>query len=641
MELRLSKSQKRIRLGIELGSGGEGKVFAIEGDNSRVAKIYSTPPDRPKINKLIAMTEMANPSILQVAAWPVDVLEDSHGTAKGFIMPLVAARKEIHDLYSPKGRAESFPDADFRFLLHSGANIARAFATVHREGHVVGDVNHGNLLVGPDATVMLIDCDSFQIQQGTQLFTCDVGVPLFLPPELHGGSFRGIKRTINHDRFGLAVMLFHLLYMGRHPFAGRYLGRGDMPIERAVAERRFAYGPNRALHNMERPPATVPLEAMGDIVSQYFIRAFEANSTIGERPSAEMWVQAIENLKGNLRICGKVSRHHYLNSLADCPWCKVESESGVRLFGNRIIHAGVTGTVNVDVLWRAITSIRPPTPAPTIPSERPWTPPSDLDLPSQFLKNLRLAIGVSLLLVGVVACSASKKGNYLSITILSYIAAFAVWPRVSSEVLNKAEQELKTARTEWESALALWKREASGESFEARIKELTQKKNRLLHLPTERNQKLAKLRADHQNRQRDRYLDRFRIDGRKIPGIGPGRIAMLASYGIETAADVTHAKVIQIPGFGPSLTFELTNWRHYHEGNFRYNPNEPIDPRDIAAIDSEIEQQRRNLIAALQHGARDLSRLSDEVSGARGRLMPILERQWTAYKCAELRRQSL
>jgi DNA-binding helix-hairpin-helix protein with protein kinase domain len=34
--------------------------------------------------------------------------------------------------------------------------------------------------------------------------------------------------------------------MGRHPFAGRYLGLGEMPIERAIAECRFAYSRDSA-----------------------------------------------------------------------------------------------------------------------------------------------------------------------------------------------------------------------------------------------------------------------------------------------------------------------------------------------------------------------------------------------------------
>lgn len=49
-----------------------------------------------------------------------------------------------------------------------------------------------------------------------------------------------------------------MLFMGRHPFAGRYLGSGEMPIPRAIKECRFAYGARRTAVQMEKPPGRQP-----------------------------------------------------------------------------------------------------------------------------------------------------------------------------------------------------------------------------------------------------------------------------------------------------------------------------------------------------------------------------------------------
>lgn len=179
------------------------------------------------------MVDAACPELLRVAAWPKDLVLD-RGQVAGFVMPRIGARSDVHELYSPKSRASAFPEADFRFLVHVAANIARAFATVHARGHVIGDVNHGHLLVGGDGRVLLIDADSFQVAVGGIVHTCDVGVPLFTAPEFAGSDFRGLRREPNHDLFGLAVLLFHMLFMGRHPYAGVWSGAGDMPIERAI-----------------------------------------------------------------------------------------------------------------------------------------------------------------------------------------------------------------------------------------------------------------------------------------------------------------------------------------------------------------------------------------------------------------------
>jgi len=587
------------------------------------------------------MVESATPSILKIAAWPTDLIVDAKGKPLGFVMPRVIARRDIHELYSPKSRADTFPEADFRFLVHVACNVARAFAVVHGQNHVLGDVNHGNVLVGPDGTVILIDCDSFQIARGAHVFTCDVGVPLFTPPELHGQCFRGLRRTPNHDRFGLAVLLFHLLCMGRHPFAGRYTGSGDMPIERAVAEYRFAYGPDRKVNAMERPPGTIQIEALGTTVSQLFIKAFGHAESKPGRPDARGWIHALENLEASLRVCSQASWHHYPSDLGACPWCAVEAQTGVRLFGVRIGGVGASGTIDLGVLWQAITTIPDPGADPELPSARPWKPRPNVKLPKGTLIRLRKALGLCLFCAGLTACYALAKNDATTVGGLFYWLAFAIWPRVSAEKKAEADQAIAAARTQWDATLNRWHQEASGAVFITKMEELKKARSQLANLPNERRRQLAKLDAERQSRQKLRYLDRFRIDRAKIKGIGTGRTAMLTSFGIETAADINGSKIMQIPGFGESLTRELTQWRRNHEQNFRFNPNVPVDRREIAVIDRALESRRQSLTLTLQQGPATLQRLNTEIRAARVRLMPVLEKAWNDLKIAEVRRNVL
>ena len=93
MQLTLTRARASVRLGHELGRGGEGEVFAVEGQKDRVAKIYSIPPNHLKIQKLLTMAEATTPSLLKIAAWPVDLLSDSKGTVRGFMMPRINARR--------------------------------------------------------------------------------------------------------------------------------------------------------------------------------------------------------------------------------------------------------------------------------------------------------------------------------------------------------------------------------------------------------------------------------------------------------------------------------------------------------------------------------------------------------------------
>ena len=281
-------------------------------------------------------------------------------------MPRVDGHKDIHTLYSPRSRKAEFPAADWRFLVRAAANTARAFAAIHECGCVIGDVNHGGVCVSDKATVRLIDCDSFQVTVGTRRFLCEVGVPTFTPPELQGKPFRGVARSPNHDNFGLAVLIFHLLFMGRHPFAGRFLGRGDMSIEKAIAEFRFAYGADRAVFRMEPPPNVPSVAIASQGVASLVERAFSRGGVRdGGRPAAREWVSCLDGLERQLKTCHVNSSHHYVVGLDHCPWCRLEAATGAVLF-SFVIKSAPTGGGDIAALWAGIVAIPHPGPAPSL-----------------------------------------------------------------------------------------------------------------------------------------------------------------------------------------------------------------------------------------------------------------------------------
>jgi DNA-binding helix-hairpin-helix protein with protein kinase domain len=557
------------------------------------------------------MTRAANPSLLRIAAWPSDILTDRKGSVWGFVMPRVATKQDIHELYSPKSRSEAFPEADFRLVVHVATNVAKAFATLHKEGHIVGDVNHGNLLVGPDGTVTLIDCDSFQVTQGIDVYTCDVGVPLFMAPELQGKTLRGLQRTENHDRFGLAVLLFHLLYMGRHPYAGRYDGTEEMPIERAIEEFRFAYGTDRRANRMERPPGTIPLEAMGAGIAELFGRAF-ARSGVQERPDAEAWVGALEKLAAGLRLCEAANWHHYPGHLESCPWCEVEAATGARLFGPKMALGGVDGILDLAAILAGVAAIPAPGPDPALPSERPWRPPPDAGLP--------------------------RRGTRQARRLLRRVRA-----RSRPTRQDRAVADVACARTrdEWERTLALWHRQATGKAFEDHRRSVLDAVAQLEAMVDERPRRMARLEAEREARQFQRYMDGFRIDRANIHRIGPSRTAMLASYGIETAADVDRRSILKIPGFNRVLANDLVRWRDRQARGFKLRPNEPVDRRDIDAMDRELAQRRKELLTRVEQAPTYLRAFALEIGAARQRLIPLLEDAWNAMNLAEAKRRAL
>jgi len=80
----------------------------------------------------------------------------------------------------------------------------------------------------------------------------------------------------------------------------------------------------------------------------------------------------------------------------------------------------------------------------------------------------------------------------------------------------------------------------------------------------------------------------------------------LESFGVETAADVTWANVMSIPGFGPALTDRVMKWRLKLENGFQFNQNAPLDPRDVALVEQKIARMRQELQRQLAIGPREL-----------------------------------
>jgi hypothetical protein len=151
-----------------------------------------------------------------------------------------------------------------------------------------------------------------------------VGTPEFTPPELQGKPLDRLTRTANHDAFGLAVLIFNLLFMGRHPFSGRYLSSGEMPLERAIEEFRFAYSARRNKTRMEPPPNVPLLTDIPADMRDAFETAFGKAGVTG-RPQAADWVRLIGLAEKQVIACRASLAHQYLKPGRSCPWCRMEA----------------------------------------------------------------------------------------------------------------------------------------------------------------------------------------------------------------------------------------------------------------------------------------------------------------------------
>lgn len=618
-----------VDIGRELGKGGEGSVFDVPALSNEVAKLYHKAPDRKKQAKLSFMASTADAKLLNYIAWPQETLHPNRGgPVIGFLMPKVSGKDPIHMVYSPAHRRQDYPKAAWDFLLYVARNIAASFETVHAHGHIIGDVNQNSFMVGRDSKVVLIDSDSFQVNAHGTMHLCEVGVSHFTPPELQSlSSFDGFTRTTNHDNFGLALLIFHVLFGGRHPYSGVPLrsGVGDA-LETDIKNFRYAYARDNQARGFSPPPRSIPVSMLPDAMESMFHLAFTEKGASGARPSAQQWVAALDNLRGGLKKCNASSMHLYPDHLGSCPWCALEKQ-GVAYFvdlGTTFTQTS-TGFVLTQV-WAVIQSV--PAPAPlSIPTPGNFTVTAQA-LPAgvpgdgtiTFYRLLAVGIGIA---IAVAAPKAMFWG--IVVGVIGWFMASSAGSSERAAERSRRSAAQQAAKKEYDELVERVQRDAGPAGFQAKRAELSKLRDEHQGLPQAEKQELDKLHSTAHDRQKQKFLDTCFIDSASISGVGPARKAALRSFGIETAADVSRSKVMQVRGFGESLTRAVTDWKASCERRFVFNAAAAVTAADRDAVRSKFGARKVSIEAALSRGAGELQNFRQRAATQMAQLQPQLE----------------
>lgn len=651
MTLYFDSRGQTVRTGHKLGSGGEGDVFEVEGRSDLVAKIYHRTVSPESAEKLRLMTSLASESLMRCAAVPVAVIGDRReGQVSGILMPRVRGHLEIHSLYSPAHRKTHFPDKDWSFLIHVATNIAAVFDTVHQHGLVIGDVNQGNILVSPRGTVVLIDCDSFQVNDAGRYYPCEVGVAHFTPPELQGRSFQGLQRTVNHDLFGLAILIFHLLCMGRHPYAGRFVGQGDPPpIEKAIEEHRYAYSTSEKTL-LVPPPQTLLLPAVMPGVAGLFERAFLKGSERSEsRPDEGEWYRALRDLKSQLKPCAADIGHKYPNYLGTCPWCSLEREGAPNFFASVTAHlvGRREGELSADIhhLWQPIVEIRQHAKECVIEKVSfAKLPIQHNPIPERIVQNQAFSQLLGWVWLGATGLLLTTWWNpFLLMTSSAMVAGFGIWRLVLiwfyglGTEISRRERKLKEAINRMLSL----EQEATRELDSVRValdREFSQLELTVAAVEGLQKRYQADLDAFNlqmERRQLEAFLQSHLIRQARIPLISDWQKSTLESFGIETAFDLNEVRLANIMGFGSLAISALMDWKKHIQDQFRFKPREKIPAVERNTILAKYLRQREGFEEDLISGRDSFELLLNQLKEVKSRYQIRLEMAARDAKQAE------
>ena len=326
-----------------LGKGGEGSVYSVISHSipdippaeKLVAKIYHNPEEENRKAKLKAM--VISPVSDKAVAWPKALVFDAEKQFQGYLMLKLekASNREWLYLANTKERNKNAPDFDTRYAFMAIRNLAAAILAVHNSGHLVGDINESNIFVREDASVLIVDSDSMQIEdnQGV-IYPCVVGKPEYTAPELSYGSFRDNYRTSATDIFAFSVASFQLLTGGATPHQGAFdPNSSDDPLS-TVERIRKGILPSLLPSNAKRfgfsPRPGVPVAAFPSFLQEHFIAFLspEPEARMSHERNFETLVQNIDNYVTTLVRCSK-EKLHWHEATKTCFWCVEATRSGV------------------------------------------------------------------------------------------------------------------------------------------------------------------------------------------------------------------------------------------------------------------------------------------------------------------------
>ena len=560
-------------LGPKIAAGGEGVVHQLVHSPEYCAKVYHAAPlsafKQAKLRTLCGLPK----ELRETLALPLSLIfsQKSREQAIGVILPFVKGH-DIFELYNPQSRREHFQKADFAFLVETARNLSIAFKVLHENGIVMGDVNEQNIKVRPDGTLSLIDCDSFQIDRYGQRYHCNVGTPLWTPPELQGVSLAELERTANHDAFGLAQLIFLLLFAGRYPFAGKPLTSEPLPPEAAIAKFAFAFDPTPQERLLEPPPTAPPFKSLPPALRNLFLRAFRRGSQLhGARPSPSEWVTELTALAGSLRQCAASSAHLHWKGSEGCPWCNILQTARVELF---------------------------PAPPGALPKRE-----DSLGLLNDWVPRL-LAVSFEPLQFGLPSATLQTAAvNALELELKSWMPGFLRQIPFVQRNLNASHLvELKTRLSQASQTLGHFSNQASAlylQNFahaQPFLKSAHETAAKIKNIGSPNSKAIAQVLSDHREQALQHHLERQLLYRAQVAGLGQSRLATLQSYHVITAWDVTESTLMALPGFGMTLTRKILQWRRLHEQNFHRSYRPPTSVQNDPSFTAAAQREAAELI---------------------------------------------
>ncbi len=278
-------------LGERIARGKEGSVYEIIGEPHLVAKIF-------KKGKVTAHRKQKVELMVQHKVWlPGICFPEStiafEGEFVGFTMRRAQHAHVLNDtIFIPQELDRLYPGWTRRDLADVCLSFLKRVKSLHDLNILIGDINPNNVMLGNQKDAWIIDVDSVQVEG----FPCPVGWDEFTAPEILGGV-QGL-RSIEHENFAIAVMLFMIMMTGTFP----YENSGSDDTVQNIKSGLFPYGFEGKSERDLQPPLRwlYVWSHLSRELKGLFWNSFHRDGdryANGTRVTVDEWIKAFEGFK--------------------------------------------------------------------------------------------------------------------------------------------------------------------------------------------------------------------------------------------------------------------------------------------------------------------------------------------------------
>jgi serine/threonine protein kinase len=278
-------------------AGGEGVIYETERPH-HVCKIYHnnrlTRLKQKKI-ELMVSRRIDRPGI----CWPVDLVKSTANEFVGYIMPMAHGETMQSAMFVKPKLEKTFPKWTRLDLVNVAGTFIDHVAFLHSHNVIIGDINPQNLLVTENShEVWMVDTDSFQIEG----FPCPVGTVNFTAAEIQGRNYSDFLRTVDHELFAVATMLFMILFPGKPPYSQQGGGSPAENIKSKNFPYRFYKSPDSNVLEVDgRDAPQGPWQYIWANLPNNFREAFFATFREDNRVSVDRWTRLLTGYRSRIQ----------------------------------------------------------------------------------------------------------------------------------------------------------------------------------------------------------------------------------------------------------------------------------------------------------------------------------------------------